>query len=437
MKRVLVLGAGLVARPLVRYLTEVGAFGVTVASRTLSKAEALVHGCSSARAEALDVRDEASLERRIADHDAVVSLLPAPEHPRVARFCLRQRRHLATTSYVAPEMRALDGGAKSMGLVFLNECGLDPGLDHMTAMRVIDGARDRGGRVVAFRSWCGGLPAPEANDNPGGYKFSWSPRGVLTAATRPARYLRDGEVVEVPGHKLFARPEIVEVPEVGRLEGYPNRDSLGYLQLYGLDGARTMFRGTLRYAGHCVTFYPWVAIGLFDDTARDDLDGLTCRQFAQHLVSTSEEPRAAFARRLGLEDDSRSLNALAWLGLFDDDPLPENAASNLDVLAGLMLRRCGFAADERDMVVLQHEFTIEVPSGTEEVRSSMVAFGEPGGDSAMARTVSLPVAIATRGILEGRIDTPGVVVPVDRAIYEPVLMELESWGITCHEVVLL
>ncbi len=205
---------------------------------------------------ALDVTDEAALEELIADHDLAVSLLPATEHVKVAKLCLKHGKHMSTTSYISPEMKALDGEARAAGLTFLNECGVDPGIDHMSAMRIIHQAEAEGARVVSFRSYCGGLPAPEANTNPIGYKFSWAPRGVLVAATNPGRYRQDGRVVEVPGDELFAKPEIVSVPGAGEFEGYPNRDSIPYQEMYGLEDVKTMFRGTLRNLGHCESLVP-------------------------------------------------------------------------------------------------------------------------------------------------------------------------------------
>jgi hypothetical protein len=333
-------------------------------------------------------------------------------------------------------MQALDGPARAAGLTFLNECGVDPGTDHMSAMRVIHGAEREGGKVVSFRSYCGGLPAPEANTNPIGYKFSWSPRAVLVAATNPARYLRDGTIVEVPGDELFANPEIVEVPGAGTFEGYPNRDSLPYREMYGLEDLRTMFRGTLRNVGHCETWYPWVKLGLLDATPRADLAGKTYLDFLRDFAPGANDVRRTLAERLDLAVDAPALAKLEWLGLFEDEPLAVTEGGNIDVMSARMLERCPYAEGERDMIVMQHEFTIEYPDRTEEARSSLVDFGVPGGDSSMARTVSLPVAIATRRIVEGTLDERGVVAPVRPETYNPILDELEGLGIKFEERVL-
>jgi saccharopine dehydrogenase-like NADP-dependent oxidoreductase len=433
MKRVLVLGAGLVSRPLVHYLTDREDFQVTVASRTVSKADALVAGRERGRALELNAKNEEALNKLIAEHDLAVSLLPASEHSKVAKMCLDNGKHMSTTSYISPAMMALDADVKAAGLTFINECGVDPGIDHMSAMRVIHDAEKKGGKVVSFRSYCGGLPAPEANTNPIGYKFSWAPRGVLVAATADAKYMKDGEIVELPGSELFSDPETVEVQGAGTFEGYPNRDSLPYIEMYGLKDARTMFRGTLRNPGHCACWYHWVQQGLFDQAARGDLDGLTYLRFMQGFVDGAGDVKAALAQKLGVAEDASTIANLKWLGLFADEPIGLAEGGNIDILAKRMLERCKFAKDERDMLALQHEFEIEYPDHTEKVYSTMVDFGIPGGDSSMARTVSLPVAIATRMILEGQITQRGIVAPVEPGVYNPILDELDSLGIKCEE----
>ncbi len=253
MKNVLVLGAGLVTRPHVRYLLDVPDLRVNVASRTVSKAEALIDGHPRGVALALDVSNEAELEDLIQQADLAVSMLPYAYHPAVAALCVKHGKHMVTTSYVKDQMRALDGAARKAGIILLNEIGVDPGIDHMSAMKVIHQVEQAGGRVASFLSWTGGLPAPDANDNPFGYKFSWSPKGVLMAGTNPARFQRHGEIVEIPGEELFDNYWPVKVEGLGELEGYPNRDSLPYAETYSINPSDWMFRGTLRYPGWCAT----------------------------------------------------------------------------------------------------------------------------------------------------------------------------------------
>jgi saccharopine dehydrogenase (NADP+, L-glutamate forming) len=435
MSRILVLGAGLVARPLVQYLLDQPDFQVTVASRTVEKARALIGDRPNGRALAFDIeREPERLDDLVAQADLAVSMLPYIHHLQVAHACLRHRRHLVTTSYVKDEMRALDSAARQAGVLFLNEIGLDPGIDHMSAMRIIDRVHADGGRVVSFRSYCGGLPAPEANTNPFGYKFSWSPRGVLLAGRNDARYLEDGQVVEIPNRRLFATRHTVPVEGVGDLEAYPNRDSLPYIQLYGIPEARTMYRGTLRYPGWCETWQKFVELGLLDLTEREDLTGMTYRQLLAHLIGRPEtsDLRRDLAVHLNIPADSPILDRFEWLGLFRDDPLPPERTI-LDVLAVRMQEKLQYAPGERDMVVLLHDFVAEYPDRRERIRSWLVDFGIPHGDTAMARTVGLPAAIATRLILQGVIRLTGVHIPVLPEIYRPVLAELEERGIRVQE----
>ena len=435
MSRILVLGAGLVARPLVQYLLDQPDFQVTVASRTVEKARALIGDRPNGRALAFDIeREPERLDDLVAQADLAVSMLPYIHHLQVAHACLRHRRHLVTTSYVKDEMRALDGAARQAGVLFLNEIGLDPGIDHMSAMRIIDRVHASGGRVVSFRSYCGGLPAPEANTNPFGYKFSWSPRGVLLAGRNDARYLEDGQVVEVPNRRLFATRHTVPVEGVGDLEAYPNRDSLPYIQLYGIPEARTMYRGTLRYPGWCETWQKFVELGLLDLTEREDLAGMTYRQLLAHRIGRPEtsDLRRDLAVHLNIPADSPILDRFEWLGLLSDDPLPPERTI-LDVLAVRMQEKLQYAPGERDMVVLLHDFVAEYPDRRERIRSWLVDFGIPHGDTAMARTVGLPAAIATRLILQGVIRLTGVHIPVLPEIYGPVLAELEDRGIRVQE----
>lgn len=435
MSRILVLGAGLVARPLVQYLLDQPAFQVTVASRTVEKARALIGDRPNGEALAFDIeREPERLDALVARADLTVSMLPYIHHLQVAQACLRHRRHLVTTSYVKDEMRALDSAAREAGVLFLNEIGLDPGIDHMSAMRVIDRVHADGGQMVAFRSYCGGLPAPEANTNPFGYKFSWSPRGVLLAGRNDARYLEDGQVVEVPNRRLFATRHPVPVEGVGVLEAYPNRDSLPYIQLYGIPEARTMYRGTLRYPGWCETWQKFVELGLLDLTEREDLTGMTYRQLLAQLIGRLGTPdlRRDLAAHLDLPEDSPVLDRFEWLGLLSDDPLPPQRTI-LDVLAVRMQEKLQYAPGERDMVVLLHDFVAEYPDRRERIRSWLVDFGIPHGDTAMARTVGLPAAIATRLILQGVIRLTGVHIPVLPEVYQPVLAELEEKGIRVEE----
>jgi saccharopine dehydrogenase-like NADP-dependent oxidoreductase len=357
-------------------------------------------------------------------------------HVQVAKACVEHQRSLVTTSYVSDEMQALDRAARKAGVILLNEAGLDPGIDHMSAMRVIDRVHAAGGQVRAFRSFCGGLPAPDANDNPLGYKFSWSPRGVVLAGRNDARYLEHGRIVEVPNERLFATHYVTWVEGLGDFEAYANRDSLPYVERYGIPEAETIYRGTLRNLGWCDVMQKLNELGYFSLQERDDLSGQTFRQVTAELIEKADTPRlkADLAAYLNTAPNSGLMMTLEWLGLLDDEPLPE-ATTLLDVLASQMLVRMPYREGERDMVVLVHEFQATYPSGEEYINATLVDCGVPGGDTAMARTVGLPAAVSARMILEGEIDLTGVHIPVAPQIHGPVLHELEELGIAFEETV--
>jgi len=447
MKKVLILGAGLVSRPMVRYLLDVADFEVIVASRTESKAQELVGTHPRGKALALNVDDDAALGRLVGESDLTVSLLPYTYHVKVAGHCLKNRKPLVTTSYVSDAMRALDGQARAAGVIFLNELGLDPGIDHMSAMKIIHDVQRAGGKVASFMSYCGGLPAPEANDNPLGYKFSWSPKGVVMAGRNDARYLKDGKEVFIPGPELFGNRWPLKVADGYEFEAYPNRNSLPYIETYGLEGVRTMLRGTLRNFGWCETLKAIADLGVLkDDAVHTGIGRLTPAAWLRRYVPGSGKLRADVAAKLGLAESHAILERFAWLGLFDEKPIGLERGSNLDILARQMFDRMAYRPGERDMVVLHHEFTAEYPARdagksqipspkpqTTKIFSTLIDCGIPHGDSAMARTVSLPAAIGVRMILEGKLKLTGVQIPVAPEIYGPILAELAKLGIECKE----
>jgi saccharopine dehydrogenase-like NADP-dependent oxidoreductase len=451
MKSILVLGAGLVARPLVRYLLEQPdvnvtvasleepLYQVTVASRTISKAESLVGDAKNGRALTLDVTDEAALEELVKEHDMSISLLPYVHHPTVARLCIKHRKDMVTTSYVSPAMRELDGPAREAGIVILNEIGVDPGMDHMSAMKVIHEVQKAGGKIVGFNSITGGLPAPDANDNPYGYKFSWSPRGVLMAGRNAARFLKDGEEVNIASEDLFDEYHEEEVPGLGTLEAYANRDSIPYIETYGLEGVRDMYRGTYRNTGWCRTLKKMVDLGWLSD---EPMDGLEEKGFSDLLYrlmdkETGGDIRADLASHLGIEAGSDIIDRMEWLGLLGSDPLPEGADNPLDILVARMLQKMKYREGEKDMLVMRHSFDIEYPDGRKETRySTLIDYGISEGDSSMSRTVGLPAAIGAKMVLEGTIGVKGVQIPVLPDIYEPILKELEEMGIKFTEEIL-
>lgn len=437
MKRVLVLGAGMVARAHVRYLLDHG-FSVTVASLIGSQAEEVVAGRTNGTALSLDITTEADrLHSMVAEHDAVVSLLPWQFHPQVARACLDTGKHMVTASYVSEEMMALDAEAKAKGIILLNELGVDPGLDHMTAMQVIHRVQAEGGTITTFQSYCGGLPAPEANDNPFGYKFSWSPRGVLLASSNSARFKRFGNIVELPDGGLFDHVWKLDVVIDGvpvEFEGYPNRDSMPYAEIYGINVRDVMFRGTLRNPGWCKVMKQISRLGWLDTEDLEGLEGKTYADLSARLAGADDpvNVKTSVASHLGIDIDGPEIAKIEWLGLFGTDPLPGPTAP-VDILTARMLDKMSYREGERDMVVLQHTFMVEFADRREYITSTMTDFGIPGGDSAMDRTVGLPSAVGVRFILEDRMTQKGVIIPVMPEFYEPALEELQRHGIRVIE----
>ncbi|MDY6876368.1 MAG: saccharopine dehydrogenase C-terminal domain-containing protein [Chloroflexota bacterium] len=437
MKHVLVFGAGLVAKPLVQYLLDQAGFQVTVASRTLSKAEALVGDHPRGKAVAFDIeQDGESLSDLVAQADLAVSLLPYIYHVQVAEQCIHHHKHMVTTSYVGDAMRALDDAAQEAGVILLNEIGLDPGIDHMSAKRIINHVHETGGKVKSFCSYCGGLPAPDANDNPLGYKFSWSPRGVVLAGRNDARYLEHGHIVEVPNRRLFATHFLTWVEGLGDFEAYPNRNSFPYIDLYGIPETDTMYRGTLRNLGWCDVMQKLNELGYFSLDEQPDLPGKTFRQVMAGLIGKDDTPglKADLADFLNIAPNSGVMMTLEWLGLLSDAPVSDKATL-LDVLADQMLPKMIYREGERDMVILVHEFVAAYPDRREFITSTLIDFGIPGGDTSMSRTVGSPAAIGVHLILDGEITLTGVHIPVLPEIYEPVLGGLEQLGITCEEKV--
>lgn len=435
MKKVLVLGAGLVSKPGVRYLLKQKDIFVTVASRTVSKAENLVKGFSNGKAVQLNVQDEENLAGLIKNNDIIVSLLPWVHHQKVANLCINHEKHMATTSYVSEGMKKLHDEAVKKNLLFLNEIGVDPGIDHMSAMKIIDDVYSEGGKVLHFYSYCGGLPAPEDNDNPFGYKFSWSPKGVVLASRNSAKFLENGELVEIEGKDLFLNYRLEEIEGLGKFEVYPNRDSMPYKDLYKLKDALTVMRGTYRNIGWCDTLKKMVDLGLIDEKPVEGLKGITFRKMMADLIKEKDGADIVnkAAEKLGLEPDSDIIKRLEWLGLFGEEQVPE-FDNRLDILSYLLEKKLIFKDDEKDMIILQHKFTVENADKSKDlITSTLIDYGEALKESSMARTVSLPLAIGVRFMAEEKFNLTGVHIPITKQIYEPVLKELENLNIKMDE----
>lgn len=446
-KRVLLAGSGMVTQPLVDYLARHSkGTEITVASNQLQQARQLARQFPSTQAALLDLSSQSSVDSLVADHDVVVSLVPASLHPQLAETAIRHGKHMVTASYISPQMQGLDSRAREANVTVINEIGLDPGIDHVSAMKIIDEAKAKGSRVRSFISWCGGLTAPEDSGNQLGYKFSWSPRGVLTAGLNPAHYKINGALKEIPSGQLFSN-KFGTVPLFPgfNMEGLANRDSMQYAGIYGLDAAEmdTMFRGTLRFRGYseimqCLNQLGWLnldpnskvdvqsgkqmlcqTLGLSEDVGND----MVAKQLANKLQTASP----SLIRRLML--------ALSEFNMLSTDSQPISAATSLDALSMVLERSLQYQPHERDMVCLFHEFGIEHPDGSYDVQtSSLVAYGDDN-NTAMARTVGVPAAIATCLLLEGKVQTRGVIRPTLKEIYEPMLGRLGQQGLVFNETV--
>lgn len=413
----MLLGAGFVTKPTVQILSEAGV-SVTVACRTLANAKELAGGFAGATPISLDVNDATALDEAVAKVDLVISLIPYTFHATVIKSAIRQKKNVVTTSYVSDAMLALEQEAKDAGITVMNEIGLDPGIDHLYAVKMIDEVHKEGGKIINFLSYCGGLPAPEASKNPLGYKFSWSPRGVLLAARNTARYLKDGKATEIPGPQLMKSAERFDSGFIGyAFVGYPNRDSTPYRERYLIPEVQTCIRGTLRYDGGPEFMQVLVDLGFLKDDPTDYLAAssapITWAEATQKLLAaTSSQPADlewAIASKTTFKDTKqkqRILAGLRWLGLFSDSPVTARG-NPLDSLCATLEQKMQYAPGERDLVFLQHRFDIEWKDGRKETRTStLVDYGEPTGPnstSAMAKLVGVPCGVACLMVLDGRI----------------------------------
>jgi saccharopine dehydrogenase-like NADP-dependent oxidoreductase len=434
MKNVLILGAGMVVKPIVQHLLNHG-IKITVATRTKSKADDMISGHPNGKSIAWTVEDEATLDKLVAEHDLSVSLLPYAYHLMVAKFCIKHKKNMVTTSYVKPEMFSLDQQAKDAGIIILNELGLDPGIDHMSAMRIIDNVHNQGGKVDEFYSFCGALVAPEVETNPFNYKFTWAPKGVVMAGNNNGKYLRKGKVHDIPTEDLFKNPIKLNFDKVGELEVYPNRDSLPYIELYGIPETNTMFRGTFRYTKWCEVIDAMKKIGLLSYD-KFSMANMTYADMMAKLIGASDSSniKIKIADFLGVNSESNPIVALDWLGLLSTNHINRNEDSPFEVVSDIMIEKMMIKGNERDMVVMQHTFVASYPNGKQEViRSRMLDFGTLKSNTSIARTVALPAAVGVEMILEGKISAKGVHIPVIPEIYNPILDSLEKLDIRMVE----
>jgi saccharopine dehydrogenase-like NADP-dependent oxidoreductase len=372
-------------------------------------------------------------------------MLPATMHLSVAKECLKQKKNLVTASYVSNQMKELDAEAKKAGVIFLNEIGLDPGIDHLSAMKVIDDVKSKGGTMITFKSYCGGLVAPESNDNPWGYKFTWNPRAVVMAgqsgdsAGATAQYLQNGKTKYVPYTRLFSNVETIKVEGLGKFEAYANRDSLSYMELYGLHDVKNMLRGTLRQPGFCKAWDAFIQLGLTDDNCKvSDSENTTYAELIDSFLPEGKggSVKKKLAKFLREKENSPVMKKLDWVGILKNQKIGLKDSSPAEILLDLLMKKWSLKPKDKDMVVMQHLFEFKLPASKSKVNtltSSMVVIGDDQINTAMSKTVGLPMGIAAKMILNGKINLKGVHIPTVKEIYDPILAELENFGIKFNE----
>jgi len=423
----------MVVKPMVEYLLR-NNIGILIASPMKERADEMINGDPQGRSIDWSMDDPGMLEKLVADYDITVSLLPYKYHSDVAKVCLSRGKSLVTTSYIQPEMLDLDESVRKAGLLFLNEIGLDPGIDHMTAMSIIDHIHTRGGKVEELYSLCGALPAPESADNPLKYKFSWSPKGVILASRNSALYLKKGKEVFIESANLFKDKFNFSFPGINDLEVYPNRNSVSYIDIYGIPETKTMYRGTFRYKGWCEALDAMKSLKMLDDSV-NNYQGMSYAEFvAERCGSSVKDLKNTLVKKFGDSVESVAIQSLDYLGFFSDEELKYSDTTPFEITSNRMIEKMLLSANERDMVILQHIVLASYPDGTREViKSSMLDFGSPSTNTSIARTVALPASVAVKMILEMKIDAKGVCRPVTPQIYKPILNELKSLGLEMKE----
>ncbi|MDH5607953.1 MAG: saccharopine dehydrogenase NADP-binding domain-containing protein [Cyclobacteriaceae bacterium] len=432
MKSVLILGAGRSSTSLIRYLLDnsvadgfqviIGEKEPDIAHKKFPKAEIL----------AFDILDKEQAAREIKKATLVISMLPASLHVHVARICASEGIHLLTASYLSEEIKALSDAFAASKAICLMEMGLDPGIDHMSAMKVLDRIQKKGFELTSFETFTGGLLADDAiKDNPWNYKFTWNPRNVVLAGSGSVKFIQEGKYKYIPYHRLFRRTEVIHIPGYGYFEGYANRDSLNYLDLYNLRNIRTLYRGTLRRPGFCRAWDIFVQLGATDDSYQmEGVEQMTHRQFINSFLQfnphDSVELKLAHYMNFGLE--SEEMYKLNWLGIFSEEKVGLSQGTPAQILEHILKKKWTLDSTDRDMIVMWHKFDFLDKGRHKQIQAHMVAVGDDEVNTAMAKTVGLPLGIAAREVLAGRIALTGVHIPTQKEIYEPVLAELERMG---------
>jgi saccharopine dehydrogenase-like NADP-dependent oxidoreductase len=441
MRHILVIGAGRSASSLIKYLLEksdLEQLQVTIGDLSLELAQKKANNHKNARAILFDINNANQRNEEIQKADIVISMLPAHMHIEVAKDCVKHKKHMVTASYISEAMQALDEEAKTNNLVFMNEIGLDPGIDHMSAMKIMDEVREKGAEVILFESFCGGLVAPESDTNLWNYKFSWNPRNVVLAGQGgAAKFIQEGKYKYIPYNKLFRRTEFLEVEHYGRFEVYANRDSLKYRSVYGLDEALTCYRGTIRRVGYSRAWDILVQLGMTDDSyIMENTKDMSYREFTNSFLPyhPSDTVEIKLRHIQKIDQDDVVWDKLVELDLFNPNKIVGlEKATPAQILEKILAEKWALQQQDKDMIVMYHKVGYEFQGKKQQIDATMVCLGDDSTYTAMAKTVGLPVAIAAIKILNKEISTPGVQLPISKEVYEPILKELEDYGVVFKE----
>ena len=441
MRKILLIGSGKSTSYLLKYLLDKSTsenLFITVGDLNLDAAKKLIGNHQNAEVILLDIFNETSRKKAIKNADIIISMLPASLHIEVAKDCILFGKNMVTASYISPEMLALNNTAKAKGLIFMNEIGVDPGIDHMSAMQVLDRIKDDGGNIILFESFTGGLIAPESDNNLWNYKFTWNPRNVVTAGQGgAAKFLQEGTYKYIPYHRLFRRTEFLDIDSYGRFEVYANRDSLKYQSVYGLDNAKTLYRGTIRRVGFCRAWNIFVTLGMTDDSYTiDDSENMSYRDFVNAFLpySPSDSVELKLRHQLKIDQDDIVWDKLVELDIFNaKKPVALKKATPAQILQKILMDSWTLDKTDKDMIVMYHKFGYEKNGKQYQIDASLVVLGEDQTYTAMAKTVGLPIAMATLNILNKKITATGVQIPINKDVYEPILSELKAFDITFHE----
>ncbi len=437
MKNILILGAGRSSTSMINYLLDnarANDWKVTIGEKDTQLAQSKF---PNAQVISFDASDEKQAKYEISKADLVISMLPASMHIIVATICAKIGRDMLTASYVSEDIRALSDQFAEKGNQCIMELGLDPGLDHMSAMRVLDRIKDNGHELTAFETFTGGLLADDqVSDNPWQYKFTWNPRNVVLAGTGNVKFIQESKYKYIPYHKLFNRTEIIHIPGYGYFEGYANRDSLKYLDQYNLRGIRTLYRGTLRRTGFCKAWDIFVQLGATEDTYKmDKVSEMSHRDFINSFLGynpyDSVELKLAHYMNIGLE--SEEMYKMQWLDIFSQELVGLDEGTPAQILEHILKKKWTLNPEDKDMIVMWHKFNYLENGRPKEIQSHMVTIGDSAVNTAMSKTVGLPLGIAAKLVLQGKIKTTGVNIPTKRAIYNPILEELETLGFIFSE----